>query len=51
MKNKLFLAWMVLALAATACLCSGGGNSPGVSSGPASIGQIDLVTADVEHNK
>jgi hypothetical protein len=54
MKTKLYLGWIALALAAAACLCnggSGGDGSPAGPSGPASIGQIDLVTADVEHNK
>jgi len=51
MKNKLFLAWIVLALAAAACLCNGGNGTSGGASGSEAIGKINLVTNVVEHNK
>ena len=51
MKNKLFLAWIVLALAAAACLCNGGNGSSGESGAADAIGKISLVTNVVEHNK
>lgn len=51
MKKKLYLAWIVLALAAAACLCNGGNNSSGDSGAAQAIGKISLVTNVVEHNK